>query len=475
MTREFQLTYLLSFTGMLAVCTAMPEKAEAQGMTEHPTINRMALAQPFVGPIEDPPIAMLTRDRQGTDRLGGRVFNHQTGRREGADLTINLTDLMEEEGLAPAHPADLIFSTVFRPGNVLVLDALSRIHEFPLAFDANGNPKLAGPPVLNTVLADPILGDDYCVQLAEVPNAADPKHPFIAIGTNRGNIKCGNNLRETAVIKISDVTIEMCRALPQVGYFALVAVTGGHLVGVNPDVCPSDPGLTPAVTFDLTPARHGSVDPGRAISISNSAAFEPNSPPLISETAIPLVGTDGVRILSITIPPGPETKSDFPTETIKFAPTRLSQVQLGFSTQGDCPAATLAADGAGVLWTANFIEQDPIIPIAGASLTCIPRVLNSNSQGKTMNGYFEIENDGVLDLKRYDMTLTVNGVVIPHTSANFGDVNGDGIADLSFKMDRQAVINALGGSKEGFFDINVELTVNGIVVGRASALCKGTH
>src|SRR6185503_13914671 len=104
MIREFQLNYLLSFTGMLAVCTAMPEKSRALP-GETPTIRRMATGDSIVqnggsGILQ--PIAMLTRDSQGTDRLVVREFNRATGIREAADLTVDLTVLMEEEGLVPA-------------------------------------------------------------------------------------------------------------------------------------------------------------------------------------------------------------------------------------------------------------------------------------------------------------------------------------------------------------------------------------
>src|SRR5206468_11970306 len=129
-----------------------------------PRITSIALSSPRGG---DGVTELLPYIEQ--DNVVVRSINRRTGLRQGSDLVIPLTD-----SRAGVRPVKLLFSTIFRPGSLLVLDSSLRVHEFPLGISDNGTPFVVGGSdglIVHGPFGDPsIVGE--ATALAEAPGAA---------------------------------------------------------------------------------------------------------------------------------------------------------------------------------------------------------------------------------------------------------------------------------------------------------------
>ena len=448
--------HLLAIATLFLLPTTLQRSAVAQIMGDLPTIRKMSL-----GPAGSLPnrsiVATLIQAPGGDPYLKIEDFERPTGRKSGAKISVNLKQWMEEIIISFAPPVDVLVSTVFRPGSVLVLDEVGRVIEFPLAFDANGKPKLAGPPVLHNMFSTLMEEEGVrAVSLGEAPNAANSILPFMCVGVSSGIVGIYTDKYGIARISVSSKPITDVETVPQVGYFALVALTGGRIVGINPDTLPADAGLTPAVTFDLID-RRTVQDPSAPMlrSISNPVVFEPNSEALVAETAIPLAATDGEHVFGVEIPPGAGGENDFPTETIKMrAPTRLADVEMYRYTDGGAGIALLAENGQGIQFDPDFdLRKGPsksLLTLSGASFWSSPETINLHGHGHDITGVFEIENDGVMDLKEFELKLgitdgTSNTLVVIALAGTpiVGDANKNGIADLEFRVLRSDVLHEI--------------------------------
>lgn len=376
-------------------------------------------------------------DIDAGNHLRVRTVDPATGLRLGDDLTLNLDQLMEEEGLVTEQqpkdpPTDLLFSTVFRPGKILVLTSRGRILEFSLAYDADGSPKVALPHVVDLRFAEGI--DDSYYALAEAPNPADPKNPFVAAGGGAGIVRCSNDTNESGLVVIAHGPIRDLEAVPQVGYFALVAASGGRLTGVNPDSDSSASGLQPAVTFDLTQQKDTWIE---ILSFTTGAVFEPNSEPLITETGMPVQIADGTsNTFTASIVPGPQPGDDLAIETIERALTNVSQV--GFLTDGT--PIRLAADGSAIYTDKYGFAQ---LTLAGATALWLPQNFNLEAGGKFARVIFEVENGGAGD-DTFELAFTLGGTtLIPIEPPAVGDADADGNPDLTVRFDRAVVASLL--------------------------------
>lgn len=365
-----------------------------------------------------------------------RTVDPITGLRLGDDLTLNLDQLMEEEGLVDAQqpdpPTDLLFSTVFRPGKILVLTSRGRILEFSLAYDADGSPKVALPPVVDQRFAEGI--DDSYLALAEAPNPADPKNPFVAAGGGAGIVRCSNDTNENGLVVIASGPIRDLEAVPQVGYFAVVAASGGRLTGINPDSDASAPELQPAVTFDLTQQKDASIE---ILSFTTGAVFEPNSEPLLTETGMPVQIADGTsNTFTASIVPGPQLGDELAIETIERALTNVSQV--GFLTDGT--PTRLAADGSAIYTDKYGFAQ---LTLAGATGLWLPRTFNFEAGGKFARVIIEVENGGAGD-DTFELEFRLGDTAIsPIEPPAVGDADADGNPDLTVRFDRAVVASLL--------------------------------
>src|SRR5205823_2650332 len=104
-----------------------------------------------------------------------RTIRRSTGVREGMDLAIDL----------PFTPVDVLISSLFKPGSLLVLDSARMVHEYPLSYRRDGTPYIEQEPMIFGPYGDP---DDTATVFAEAPNAADRSAPYLGIGTRMGEV-----------------------------------------------------------------------------------------------------------------------------------------------------------------------------------------------------------------------------------------------------------------------------------------------
>jgi len=422
------LAALLLAAGGLLGLTAPPALALLGGT---PTLRAVSVgrAPGVVVTKGDDIVALIGTTPTGMNQLIVRVIEHSTGKPIGADVMVGIP--------ADVTPVDLLYSMVFKPDSVLVLDSNLNVHEFMIAFDAAGSPKLAGTAKHSFGL-DPLV-HGHGTALAEAPGVVVTKgDDLLGIGTDTGHVAivtagiivpCGV-VGTTAVLDLA--------AVPQVGGVAFVALTFdkgmARLTGVIPDSDSTTPGLQPGTIFQLAdPRPHPFFDLG--------AVFEPNGDGLADPEPVSLVAADGTStVYRLTIPASPTLGGALTVGAFEPLSTAISQVEVG-------SLYLLPADGSGLLLDPGFNVaaggiSGTLLTVVGSSLELSPKTLNLSSKGNYITGLIEVGGGGAAAIDPASVRLSIGGGLVPPSSRfapQAGDEDKDGIADLKVKFDRAAV------------------------------------
>lgn len=381
------------------------------------------------------PFAKLEEGIDGSSSLVVSSIDSPTGLRRGSELTITMRDQQ--------RPVDLMFSNIVRPGSLLVLDSARRIQVFRLQFDAQtGTPSLDGDPVvLGTFGSD---RNGASTAFAEAPNAADPTTAYLAIGTRTGDIIAiliGDRVIEPADFPISSSPIDDLAVVPQVGYFAFAAATGGRLVGVDPDANQRLSGPQPEVKFSYGGSQWGGI---RSV---GAAALAVDATPLTEPTPVRIVGANGTtEVRIVEIPANPSLNGLLKlTEGVNRVVVDVVQLDMG-------SLFMLSSDGASVFYQPHFTLDagfsGPLMTVAGATLNFAPQTLNLRSGGQFVTVTIEEENNNAGQIDASSLLLGVPPVaggveVVTGHPVQVDDSDGNGIEDLTVKFDRRAVCDLL--------------------------------
>ena len=280
---------------LVGVLWLVPAPSALALIGDVPTIRAAAVVRSELIPLESEVVALIGETPTGTHQLVLRTI-----RRENGALVRNEVVTLPD-GVVPV---DLLFSTVFRPNSILVLDEALRIHEFPLAFDASGAAKLVGttPTILGSFGDPATLGAGTA--LAEAPGVIDPMTDgFLGVGTSGGRL-----LIATGVVDAADYMVDLGKGaitglatVPQVGRFVFVAAHNGRAVGVSTGGSSTQgaSATPPSVVFDL-------ADPRPDPFLDLGAVFEPNGEPMKSPAPVSFVAANGTpRVAMLRIPANP--------------------------------------------------------------------------------------------------------------------------------------------------------------------------
>ena len=94
-----------------------------------------------------------------------------------------------------------------------------------------------------------------------------------------------------------------------------------------------------------------------------------------------------------------------------------------------------------------------------AAVDINPNTLNTKSNGNPVTAYIELPEGydvGQIDVATVKLAAGGAEIAAELSPTSVGDYDGDGIADLMVKFDRQALITALAGQSG-----DVALTING--------------
>jgi hypothetical protein len=434
------------------VLVLAPDPARAL-IGDVPTIRRVFLCPS--DQISDPMIvgiAMLGQNTDGSFVLIVRTFHRDTGMQTGDTLSVPIP-----QGTVPV---ELIFSAAFDSGHVLVLDTALRIHSFGVAFDADGTPRLIGEtPTIHGPFGNPaVVGAGTA--LAEAPGIDGP--PYLAIGTAGGHlILVHGEPMNARVDRITVNPIEDLAAVPQVGYFAFVAVTNGRLVGINPDGDSAKPGPQPALTFYCVQAFGWRLRDIGAPSLDPSDILRAPGPVRIA------AANGGALVAVLEIPANPTFGSLLRVRVIDPKSNGISQVAVGFIESGEKGIALLSALGTGVSFDPGFSLAGGFsavdVTVHGATALC-------RNELAFVTAVLEVENAFAAQIDRATLALTAGASsVLPSLDAtpHLGDVDGDGNPDLTVQFDRLDVLRML--AREHTLDVIATWKFIDESNGRASA------
>lgn len=451
---------------------AMGIPAKAQLITSQ-TLRVSAAPAPWVELDADPlrePLVTLERSSTGQISLFVRIFSRTSGYVEQDNL------LVIPFSLKGPQPVDVLISSVFAPGEILVLDSARRITEFRPGLDASGRITLTAEPAFVGPIGDASLGD--ATVLGEAPNPADTDNPFLGIGTTLGNVVVVNPWTDPdpqpVVIRAASTPILDLGPLTQVGYFAMGAVFRdargvSHLAGVNPDADINTRGLQPAVTFDLTdPRSTGLIDFGSEILSRTSA-------PWVDPDTQPIVAANGTReIAGLSLPAKPGFGGSLGIIWTDPDTQPIRQVIFGSLTY-------LPVGGTGVLYNRRFTREEGFVgriwTIAGASMIVAPETVNLRARGRTVEVAIECDTNRAALIDWSTLILTVDGVAgaVNGTRGSLPrlfDVDGDTNVDLLAKFDRSLLQRLLARTTGDEQVLRCTWQYRDGAVGSASALVR---
>lgn len=392
-------------------------------------------------------IATLGQASDGTVSLIVRSFDRRTGFQQGTPFIGLLLPAVQKLKFN-----DVLVSVVFEPNDpiagvqhVLVLDSDRRVHVYPLGFMPDGTPFLAAPIRIIGPLGPPEAGEGTV--LGEAPNPANPDDPFLAVGTMKGQVIVTRLLFLDGSVRFAlgdgsvRFSIQDLGPIPQVGYFALGAVSNGALVLINPDGEINEPGLQPIVTALLRdPRRFPLIDFGAPL-------LNRDSQPLDAPTPVRIVTANGtVDLVALGIPDNTVFGGVMTVQIIE--PVCLPVKQVVFNS-----LTWLPIDGSGVLYNAGFTLEDGLVgrtwTIAGASMDVAPERLNLGSSGRFVTVRIEAENNHAATIDVATLSLSVDGAIgaVPgsaHPAPRLLQFDGDLNIDLEAKFDRGDLIALLG-------------------------------
>jgi hypothetical protein len=436
-------TLTVRFAAVLAL-TALGAAPLAAQVAPFSTIRRIALI-PRPDDATRDTIATLGAAADGSVALVVRTFDRRNGRALGSPFVIPFA-------IDDAAPVDVLLSTVADPGSVLVLDRARRLHRFPLAFAADGTPRLARPGAVIGPVGPATAGEGTV--LGEAPNAREPNAPLLAVGTTSGEVFLGFYDPdpdpffdpEPDPVHVAVGPIHDLGAVRQVGHFAFAAVAGGTLHLIEPDADATTAGLQP---------RHGASlrDPRRIGLVDFAApALRRDSRPFFSEEPDPIVAANGTSdIATLELPSRPATSGTLAVLRVVTTNAPVSQVTIG-------SLGWLAADGSGVLYNAGFTLQGGLAgrawTVAGASLQLAPRRWRLGQGSNVLTATLECENGRAVHVAKRTLTLSVDGVrggIAPAThETRLVDVDGDDNVELVARFggpELAALLAASAGSR----------------------------
>ncbi len=428
--------FLVLATTALAVL--LPAVSARAGFISLNNFFRISVA-PRVNDGTSNTLATLARTKDGSIMLMVRSFDRRTGFQQGSDFIFS-------DG--SVRFTDVLVSVVFEPNDpmaglqhVLVLDSERRVHFFPLGFRADGTPFLDGSVRIIGPLGPPDAGE--ATVLGEAPNPANPDEPFLGIGTMNGHVVVSTPRVITGLVavRVSSGPIQDLGAIPQVGYFALGAVSNGTLFVITEDAEATMAGLQPRLMASLhDPRPIPLIDFG-------SPLLTRDSEPFINPLSDLIVTANGTtEIATLEIPPNPGFGDVMTVRFIDPLCTPVKQVVLN-------SLSWLPFDGAGVLYNAGFTLEDGIVgriwTIAGASMDVAPETLNLGSGGRFVTVRIEAENERAAAIDLTTLTLSVDGATgaVPaseHPAPALLNFDGDLNVDLEVRFDRAALIGLLG-------------------------------
>jgi hypothetical protein len=257
---------------------------------------------------------------------------------------------------ARAAPADVLFSSVFAPGGILVVDPSRHVAVFPIAFAREGSPLLRGDP--EPVATLPGMG--AATALGECPNAADPDSPFLAVGTHLGELVVfARGMDPAPPLEILPCIVPCIRAVAQVGHFSFAAVTAGQVHLVIPDSQLRIAGLQPMLEADLSDSRRMGLSD---IGVRRLDRF---AMPAVDPICVPIAAGNGMaEDALLDIPAMPGLGGALMVRAVDPICVPIRQLDLG-------SLVLLTADGSGVLYNPGFTLEGglagPVFTLAGTA------------------------------------------------------------------------------------------------------------
>jgi hypothetical protein len=366
------------------------------------------------------------------------VFDRRTGLRVGAPLVLSTA-----EALRGATPVDVLYSTRFMPGSVLLLDTALAVHELRIGFGADGTPFLRGTAVHDfaAFFPDQSLGHGTALaELGAIPPNDD--QPWLALGTDTGNLVLATFDPDAAggiipcMEPVGSGPIVDLAVVPQVGTFAFVALVDGRdgqrLVGL----APPDDNAPPQIAFDLVGANPPDDN------FVGLAGLNPpdDSMPLEDPAPVHLVAANGTRLVHrLTIPADAILEHSFDAAALEPLATTASALAVG-------SLALVPGDGSGVLYDPRFDldrggVSGTLLTLLGSSLELHPLTVKRTSRGRWITAYVEVAQGGAAAIDPASILLELGGGTLwpdPAFAPKLGDADGDGNPDLAVKLDRAA-------------------------------------
>jgi hypothetical protein len=263
------------------------------------------------------------------------------------------------------------------------------------------------------------------------------------------------------VDRIAAGPIEDLAAVPQVGYFAFLAVTNGRLVGINPDGESGTPGPQPKLRFTGIPAS------GWRLRDIGAPPLDP-SDILHAPGPVRIAAANGAAVVAVLeIPANPTFGSLLRIRVIDPMTDGISQVAVGYLEQDGI--AMLSAAGTGVSFDPGFSLGGGFsavdLTIVGARTTC-----TNNPTGPFVTAIIEVENGFGAGIDWATLALTAGvSSVLPSLDAtpHLGDEDGDGNPDLTVQFDLLDVLRML--IRERTLDVIATWKFTDASQGRASA------
>ena len=363
--------------------------------------------------------ATLNQAKDGSRFLALETFDRRTGFRTGSQTTADIVGNIPQE-------IDVMVSTVFMPGSVLVVLGDGSVRALDLSFKADGTPVVISTRGFGVFVVKPRA---VATVIGEAPNARDPSKPLLAIGTSTGEVITTTSVFEPNDFKISDGPIDDLGPIAQLGFFALGAVSNGTLFLIDPlggGIAASlrDPRNTPLIDF-------------------GSPLLGPDSKPLASAEPARITTANGTAEIAILeIPTSPTIGGKLEVKIVETNSVPVKQVVFGsisyLSFDGSAvlynPAYSLESGFAGRIWTLD-----------GASMEVVPGSINVRAQGRFLTVPVEVANNGAARINVTTLAISVDGIAgsVPVSETRLEDIDGDLNLDLVARLDRQALITLL--------------------------------
>ena len=468
--------YLLLVVVALGALLLSFSPAQAQSLGLNFVIKRVSVAAQ-AGPGGGPHIiAILIGFRDGSTAIIVRSFDSATGLQLGSALTIPNPD-------PQARMTDLLVSSQRERNSLLILNSARRVRIFPLAFQRDGTPVLAGQAATTGALGPDSAGEGTVLTMLPAitdgtsNTITDGTSNTIVIGTSKGEvwflpyIEQDNLFGAPVSVGLGDGSVRALRPIARADFTGGVyvgAVSNGHLFliqsyhpgGANA----SGQTLQPRIVADLR-------DPRRIPLIDFSA---PCCVPA-SQRPLPVVTANGTtEIATLEIPTTLAPSGTLTLRSIIQAVVPTDQVVFNSLTW-------LPADGSGVLYNRGFTLEEGLVgriwTIAGASMAFDPGALNLRGRGNFVTATIEAENNRAALIDTSSLTLSVDGAhgslpIFQPALADLADADGDNNLDLRVKFDRAGLTALLAQTNDPTAIVRASWLFYDGTAGSASAVIR---